>query len=323
MALESLIPAEWSRQVAAAPGPEFWFGTVLVIGVAAAALYGVFRFIHRARIIEDTPTSKVRSAHQGYVELIGRGELMAGTPIIAPLTGSHCTWYRFKVEKRERTTDSRGHSRTRWRTVRSGVSDELFLLRDDTGTCIIDPDGAEVTPSKKDAWYGNSGDWGGGMPRKTSGFAGLAGGSYRYTEERMQAGDSLYAIGLFRTVGGSSEAPNTARDIRELLRSWKQDQQTLVERFDHNGDGMVDASEWDSARREARREVKQMQKEHSVQPVHNLLGHPSDGRRPYILSVLPQDQIARRYRWASVGSLTAFILLGSIGSWLLTVRFGA
>lgn len=322
MALESLIPAEWSRQVAQAPAPEFWFGTIVVLIGAAAALYGIFRFIHRARIIEDTPTSRIRSAPQGYVELIGQGELMEGPPIIAPLTGTTCTWYRFKVERRERTTDSRGRSTTRWRTVRSGVSDELFLLRDETGTCVIDPEGAEVTPSTRDVWYGDSASWGGGMPRRTGRFGGLAGGRYRYTEERMHAGDPLYAIGLFQSVGGASEAPNTAAEVRDLLRAWKQDPQSLAARFDSNGDGTVDVVEWESARQAALAEVRQSHRQQAVQPVQHLLGKPTDSRRPFLLSVLPQEQMARRYRWAAAGSMAGFILLGSLATWLLSVRLG-
>jgi len=29
----------------------------------------------------------------------------------------------------------------------------LFLLDDDTGACVIDPDGAEVTPGISETWY--------------------------------------------------------------------------------------------------------------------------------------------------------------------------
>ena len=53
--------------------------------------------------MEDTPTSKIRSAAQGYVELSGHGELMEGPKIIAPLTSKYCTWYSYKVEERRRS----------------------------------------------------------------------------------------------------------------------------------------------------------------------------------------------------------------------------
>lgn len=53
--------------------------------------------------MEDTPTSKLRSAAQGYVELSGYGALLEGAPIIAPLTGLTCTWYSHEIEERRRS----------------------------------------------------------------------------------------------------------------------------------------------------------------------------------------------------------------------------
>ena len=48
---------------------KFW---LVVIGLAAAAVYSfwyAFKSWGKNRVIEDTPTSRVRSAAQGYVEL--------------------------------------------------------------------------------------------------------------------------------------------------------------------------------------------------------------------------------------------------------------
>ena len=49
---------------------DAWFW---VLNLGAAVIGGgwfAFRFLHVARVIEDTPTSRVRSAAQGYVELV-------------------------------------------------------------------------------------------------------------------------------------------------------------------------------------------------------------------------------------------------------------
>jgi len=63
--------------------PQGKFYLYLLICIIASVVGFVFAFIffRRARIIEDTPTSKIRSAAQGYVELAGRGELMEGEPV--------------------------------------------------------------------------------------------------------------------------------------------------------------------------------------------------------------------------------------------------
>ena len=50
----------------------------------------------RKRLIEDTPTSRIRSAPQGFVELAGVAGVFEGEPIIAPLTQRPCCWYRYR-----------------------------------------------------------------------------------------------------------------------------------------------------------------------------------------------------------------------------------
>src|SRR5260370_8017356 len=78
---------------------KFW---LLVIGLAAVAVYSfwyAFKAWAKNRVIEDTPTSRVRSAAQGYVELSGRGVLPADSPNKGPLTGIPCTWCRSKIDE--------------------------------------------------------------------------------------------------------------------------------------------------------------------------------------------------------------------------------
>lgn len=316
---ESMIPPEWAAQVVRAGSAEFWFGTAVVVAFAAAAAFGFHRFLHRLRIIEDTPTSRIRSAAQGYVELVGWGKLMDGPPIVAPLTGTVCTWYRYKIEERTESYDSRGSRRTRWRTINSGTSDSLFLLMDDTGACVIDPDGAEVTPGAADTWHGNSPSWTGGPPdRKRARL--FSAGRYRYTEERMHQGDPLYAIGMFRTEGGPYELPNVREEARHVLNRWKQDQAALLQRFDRNGDGQIDLQEWEEARKAAHQEVMETQAERMRDPSVNLMSRPQDGR-PYILSVLAQEHLAHRLRMFSLAAFGVFMFAGALATWLLTVRF--
>ena len=57
-------------------------------------------------------------------------------------------------------------------------------------------------------------------------------------------------------------------------------------------------------------------------PVHHLLTRPDDSRRPFILSVLPQELLLRRYRVYAGLALLVFLLAGSAATWLLTVRLG-
>ena len=188
----------------------------IVIGTASVACchFGV-NAIYRSRLLADMPTSKLRSAAQGYIEVQGWAQMMPGEPIYAPVSGMPCVWYSYKVEE---TGDSSGGGRG-WATVESGVSDAIFYLVDQTGKCVIDPDGAEVTPSVKVRWRGNTRR---PMfaPKQTSVWSMLFhAGSFRYTECRIHEYDPLYAIGQFTGVGGSEQASikEATGDMRVLV----------------------------------------------------------------------------------------------------------
>ena len=304
--------SQWVTQASPA---GFWLALLVTAGAALAAFVYAFVFVRRVRVIEDTPTAKIRSAAQGYGELSGMAELMDGAPIVAPLTGKTCAWYRYKVEK---MGDKHTH------VVDSGSSDELFLLVGRTGRCVIDPEGATVITRHKEVWFEFS------YPsRKRGGHSGLVGqllgrvGSrYRYTEERLRAGEPLYAIGMFKSVGGSAESFDTAAEVRELLRLWKSDRHDLLRRFDSNGDGDIDLQEWEAVRKAAYRQVRQEQSQRSVAPPTHVMSKPVHGKRPYLLSTLSEEELVTRFRRFAGGSLGLFLLLGSAAVWMARVRFG-
>jgi hypothetical protein len=289
--------------------------------ISFASLYGIFRNFHRYRIINDTPTSRIRSAHQGYVELEGTGRLMQGTPIVSPLTKMQCLWYSYKIERR--VSGRRDHSlqKTDWEKVESGVSDNLFLLDDDTGICVVDPEGATIKPSFSKSWFGSS-----HYPKAvyaSSGSIFLSSGDYRYTEKRIGVGEELYLLGFFKTVGGRNDKLDKSAEVRELLASWKKRSEMLLARFDHNNDGEIDLQEWETARNAAEQDVEKSFSERLVQPEVHIISKPQDSSRPYVISVDSQDTISQKYRWYSVGTMLGFFLSGIAAVWVIGVRFGS
>ena len=129
--------------------PLFW-KIALTLLAPVCFVFG-FRWWRRARLIDDTPTSRIRSAAQGYVELSGRAALTSGTQLVAPLSGRPCVWWLFRIERKRRSGKN-----THWETVNRGLSNQPFLLTDDTGSCLVNPQGAEVHPSDKSVWYGST-----------------------------------------------------------------------------------------------------------------------------------------------------------------------
>jgi hypothetical protein len=307
-------------EVLALDPAEFWLAVAFLAVLAAAMLFLGFRALHRARTIANIPTSRIRSAAQGYVELVGEALLLPGEPIVSVLTGTICTWFHCRVEERVTTRDSRGHSHTSWRTVRDERSPGLFVLRDETGECVIDPDGAHVLPSMTQVWYGGSSLWHGAAPRKRSLFSS---GPYRFTENRIEVGDPLYAIGEFRTTGGAYDSGGALRDeVRAVLADWKRNQTALLERFDANRDGRIDMLEWEQARRAAERQVVKARAQRAAEPGVHLMARPPHGQ-PYLISAIPEEQLVGRLRWQGIGLLFVFLVAGSVAIWMLSVRVGS
>ncbi|GAA0681152.1 hypothetical protein GCM10009104_02090 [Marinobacterium maritimum] len=287
-------------------GEKLLFLLICMAGTLAS-LWFVFSRMTRYRLIADTPTAKVRSAPQGYVELIGH--VIAGEDgmLDAPLSGRPCVWYDYKVEELD---DDDG--RKRWRSVRSGRSQHWFQINDGTGTCLIDPEGAEVSSQHKHSWRGHSA-FPGGQSLDSNAVAAffstqIGAGQYRFTERLIFEHEQLYALGHFHTVGGGRDQLNIKDAVRDRLRSWKRDPEQLLERFDSNGDGKISPDEWQAARLAAEQEAQQEQQHLHALPSMNVLTDPQASRMPYLLSTHDETQLIQRYRWLSAGCLLGAML---------------
>ena len=299
---------EWARH---SPFENFWAVFAGCLAITLASLYWAFRFFSRFRTIENIPTSRIRSAAQGYVELQGRGKCLEGPPIIAPLSKKNCTWYSFKVEMESARDDKKN-----WKTIDSGISSELFLIVDETGQCVIDPDGASVRTIHSDTWYGYQ-----KRPQHGPGYkGGLDMGNYRYTERRLHSGDNLYAIGLFNSVGGAGGTFDTDTDVREIIREWKQDSEEMLQRFDKNRDGQLDMQEWQAVRNQALAQVMARHNEMKTAPPVNMLTRTGDSRWPYILSAVSQEKLVKHYKIYFVLLVALFFFAGAFTSWILNIR---
>lgn len=303
------VLAEW---VQASPADEFWPVVLLVILACICGFVSGFWFLHRKRVLEDIPTSKIRSAAQGYLELTGHGDVMDGPQIVAPLTGMTCTWFSFSVEER------RGSGKNaRWVTIEKATSDGLFLIVDETGRCVIDPEGASVVPAVTETWYGTG-------PRPQSGHklrkGWLSGGRFRYTERRMHPRDTLYAIGLYKTVGGANTDFNMNAEVVTLLKEWKSDSVVLLAKYDKNKDGQIDVHEWEGVRNAALQEVLDHHREFKAVPAVNVMCQTRDLRRPYILSAISQHNLIKRYTYYSGGLIALFFLTGIFACWSIGLR---
>jgi hypothetical protein len=294
---------------------DFWFWLltlgVAVVGGGAAAL----RWLKIARLIEDTPTSRIRSAAQGYVELAGRGQPLAGTQNLAPLTRRPCIWWRYRISQRTRRSGPK--SRETWRTVASGASSLPFLLDDGTGQCIVKPAGAEVVSTESTTWYGDTA-WPAAGPGEN--LQRLRERDYRYVEDRIYEHEQIYALGGFRSVTGT-DTDDAAAAAGALLVEWKQDQPALLQRFDSDRNGRISLDEWEEARTAARHAVLDREAEAPEVDVLNVLARP-DEQQLFLLAALPPADLARRYRRRAFMAFAGFVAAVFALGWLLQGTFG-
>lgn len=179
--------------------PQFDFTTLALIlilfGIALFAA-GFFCF-KRKRLLENMPTSNIRSIAMGLVEIAG--EAMPFKDVLkSPFSQRDCVYYRYTIEEYRR---SGKHSQ--WVTIKHGEQRSHFYLKDDTGTVLIDPKGAKIDIPLDNEF--NSGV--GRDPPETvkqflnscdiahEGFLFGINKTMRYREYFIAPGDKLYIVG--------------------------------------------------------------------------------------------------------------------------------
>ncbi len=302
--------------VAAMPLLEYGIWTSLAVGATVYLLLRCKKQFHRYRLIEDMPTSKVRSASQGYTELIGIAR-KDEHPRLAPLSGELCLWWRFTIERHQRSGKS-----SHWVTVEKKHSTAPFLLEDITGNCRVEPDKAEISTAHRKRWYGFSRRPSSG-PDKASGVLSrtLSIGRYRYTEWLIREGDPLYVLGHFETDSAGVQSLQPEKLAGDILRSWKADYAALLERFDINRDGVLSNEEWKLVQQAAKLQAKDEIKERAQQPAQHSIAQPVNEGLPFIISNHEQERLGRKFINSARLSAAGFLLACSVSTWLLTARF--
>ena len=280
---------------------EFWLG-IIVCGISMiAAAWFMFRHLRRYRLITDTPTAMIRSAPQGYVEIIGNvigGE--AGL-LQAPLSGRPCVWYRYRVDRQ-----SSGR-KNRWTNEHRGTSDQWFQIDDGTGVCLIDPSKAEIDAVQHRVWYGNTPNpnlnstikshAGSFLTRPLSFGAGIPLGTrYRYIETLILEHEKVYALGTFKTLGGGRGVESIDQIQAQIIRDWKGNYSELLDRFSTPGAKVLTEKEWQNVREAARLAAIEQRKDSLELPDMHTLSDPGLPGHPLLISTQDLDKLVQRFR---------------------------
>jgi hypothetical protein len=283
---------------------EFWLGTAVVSAIALYLFWRMACWYQHARQIENIPTARVRSAPQGYIELVGAAKMMEGPAVFSPLSHIRCVWYSYKIEEKVREYHGKDGFRTRWRVVKQDTSEEIFSLEDDTGECAIDPDHAQVITRDKQVWYKHD-----AVPPR------------RYTEWTIIEGEPLYVMGLFKSVA-TAEDQTIRQQVSQKLREWKHDQSQLLQHYDTDRDGSISETEWQQARRDAEVAVKRDIGQRAKMKQLSIMRNSPHKSQPFIISTVPEQELISRYQRRALAAMLGFIVLGAIIVWAINQRGG-
>jgi hypothetical protein len=256
-------------------GTGVWLVIMLLAIVSLIAWLGCLRTL---QIITATPISRINSAAQGYVALQGRGRALAGLPLLSPFNGMPVLWYRLHTQQR----DSQG----RWQYCSQDESDACLLLEDDSGQCVIDPQGAQVHTLQRETEIRDD---------------------MRYTHWSLTEHMPLLVLGNLKTLQGETLTQTERETVKEVLADWKQDKAELLRRFDLNGDQQIDENEWSLARAEAMREARRQRIEADQTAATHLVQQPHD-QRPFIVSAVKPWRLKLPYRGWCAWHATMFLL---------------
>jgi len=177
---------------------DLFFWSIAGFGGGIFLFFRGLLWLKQKRLIENLPTSKIRSLAMGLVEIFGEVVPAEKRILKSPFSNRDCVYYRYKIEE-YRSSGKSGH----WATVKKDENSVHFYLKDCTGMVLVDPTGAKMDIPKDNAFSSGLGK---DPPEQVKKFLKSQGLSFegfllginkkmRYTEHFIEPGDKLYILG--------------------------------------------------------------------------------------------------------------------------------
>jgi hypothetical protein len=133
-------------------GDEFLFFVCLV----AVVVWGFIVFLRgfllfrKRRLIENIPTSKIRSLAMGLVKIQGDVASGDGGLLRGPFFLKECVYYMYEIQRFNEYKYGRlmDQELPKWKTLKTESESVKFRLQDETGSVLIDPAEAEINTTK-------------------------------------------------------------------------------------------------------------------------------------------------------------------------------
>ncbi|MDD3726643.1 MAG: hypothetical protein PHI44_05555 [Candidatus Ratteibacteria bacterium] len=264
-----------------------------VIGVFAGIylFFNGFRKLWKKRLIQNIPTSKIRSIAMGLVEI--NGTAVADVLLTGPYTKSPCVFYHILAEHLVRTQKS-----TYWVKELEMKSDIPFFVKDDTGVVMIDPAGAETN-----------------IPLRYSKME----GNRRYREWNIMEKEPIYVLGTAKRLEGIEE--KIQKEVEVRIKDIIENPDEKI-KLDTNKDMWIDEEEWRTAREKIKEDIRKKFEGVSnnlKQDGHNIPEHLKDivickGEldRHFLLSNKSEKELVGSYKYQIFFSIFGGIALSLV-----------
>ena len=221
--------------------------------MGAISLWYSFKKLRIRRLVEDTPTSKTRSAAQGFSEF--QGYAWTTGPTAKCSLSNDCVYYKISLQKHVK----RGKNST-WETVFTRGLMTNFLILDSTGAVQVDVEGATLQIEKRITSWRDLSEFSKshllketltglavfGFPPVT-GLLGLFGPYFRIVEESILLGSPLLVLGEFQSHSSLAKSAPITPGLLAFYDKVQTDPRlkigTAAAYFDLNRDGKVEADE--------------------------------------------------------------------------------
>ena len=263
---------------------EFVPGVIFILEIVLAILFYFLsvKYYRYVLFLNDIPTARIRSAPQGYVELVGKARFLTASPLYVPDLLIPCVWYECEYRTGQGDKSLVVNKRT----------DQSFFVDDGTGTCRIDPFYIKfITRNSMDNSIKNS--------------TGLVWARWICVDEKV------HVYGNFTSLYVDYRKQES--DLKKSrLKKLKSNRKQLMN-YDSDKDGNISPEEWDEARRQVDKEVDkyitEKQNAHKENLTENVLRPPDDEHLPYLVSAYKELTITRRYKIYSLGYMLGGLVL--------------
>ena len=290
-----------------------------ILGIAG--FFWGFTRLRRKRLIENIPTSTIRGAAMGLVELTGKAR--SDYPLKSPFEQVSCVLYKYKIEKHVSTGKN-----SRWITIAKGNSQNApFYLEDDTGKVMILPRGAELFIPVS---YHFKTGWGSSIPGAIESFMlnhairykTLFGNhTLRFREWRIKLGEPTYVLGTAKQTKNIYEEKR--RSLQKRLDEIKNNPKKMAE-IDLNRDGKISDEEWQIAVDKAEQEIIEGQlQQSSTKNEEGVVITQGETEKMFMISNHSQKDLVNKLFWQSLLGIYGGALLTVVTGWCLVNYFVA